>query len=112
VIALGTGLTLVSWLLFSLWTSVFGLVVGVIVLDFGIQGALVSNQHLVYALRPEARSRLNTLFVGAMYLGGSFGSAAAALAWKTGGWTFVSVLGVALAAAAAILQAASLRRSP
>jgi hypothetical protein len=58
VIALGTGLTLVSWLLFSLWTSVFGLVVGVIVLDFGIQGALVSNQHLVYALRPEARSRL------------------------------------------------------
>jgi predicted MFS family arabinose efflux permease len=112
VIALGTGLTLVSWLLFSLWTSVFGLVVGVIVLDFGIQGALVSNQHLVYALRPEARSRLNTLFVGAMYLGGSFGSAAAALAWKTGGWTFVSVLGVALAAAAAILQAASRRRSP
>jgi predicted MFS family arabinose efflux permease len=111
VVALGAALTLVSWMVFGLWTAIAGLIVGVILIDIGVHGSLVSNQHIVYALRPEARARLNTVFMGVMFLGGSLGSATAALAWKAGGWTVVSVLGVALAAVATILQAASLRRS-
>jgi len=110
VIALGAVLTLLSWLLFGLWSSIAGLVVGVILLDFAVQGSLVSNQHIVYALRPQARSRLNTLFMGVMFLGGSLGSTAATLAWNAGGWTAVSALGVGLGAAGTLLQLASLRR--
>ncbi|MDQ2105090.1 MFS transporter [Azospirillum isscasi] len=110
VILLGTVLTLASWLLFGLWTSVAGLVAGVILLDFAVQAALVSNQHIVYALRPEARARLNTLFMGGMFLGGALGSSAATLAWNAGGWTAVTGLGIAAAAAATILQTAARRR--
>ncbi|WP_198577274.1 MFS transporter [Caulobacter hibisci] len=108
-IALGAVLTLASWILFGTWISIAGLVAGVVLLDFAIQGALISNQHLVYALRPEARARLNTLFMGGMFLGGAAGSAAAAAAWHAGGWTGVALLGAGLAAVATVLQTRSLR---
>lgn len=109
VILLGAALTLVAWAVFGMWSSIAGLVAGVILLDFGVQSALVSNQHIVYALRPEARARLNTIFMGAMFLGGAAGSAAATYAWTSGGWTYVTLLGAALAAAAVLIQTISLR---
>ncbi|WP_137788164.1 MFS transporter [Sphingomonas sp. 3P27F8] len=110
VILLGAVLTLASWAIFGAFGSIAGLIVGVILLDFGVQSALVSNQHLVYALRPEARARLNTIFMGAMFLGGAGGSAAATLAWSNGGWTLVSILGLVLSLAAVLIQLAGFQR--
>lgn len=111
-VILGVGVTLASWLVFGLWTSLAGLVVGVVLLDFGMQTALVSNQHIVFALHPEARARLNTVLMGTMFLGGALGSALATLAWQTGGWLLVSLLGIGFALFATALQAlAWLRRA-
>ena len=73
-----------------------------------MQSALVSNQHVVYALRPEARSRINTLFMGSMFLGGAAGSAIATVAWSRFGWTGVVMLGAGAATMAVALQARSL----
>jgi hypothetical protein len=48
---------------------------------------------VVYALRPEARSRLNTLFMTGMFIGGAAGSWSASLAWRLGGWRTACTLG-------------------
>ncbi|MHC2104357.1 MULTISPECIES: MFS transporter [unclassified Methylobacterium] len=108
VVAIGAAVTLISWLVLGAWNALAGIVIGVILLDFGMQSALVSNQHLIFALRPEARGRLNTILMGAMFLGGAAGSAGATAAWQAGGWLAVSGLGVSLAAAATALQLAGL----
>ncbi|MDI6025308.1 MFS transporter [Corticibacterium sp. UT-5YL-CI-8] len=100
VVWLGAGLTIAAWLIFGAWVSIISLVIGVVVLDFGIQSALISNQHIIYALDADARSRLNTVFMTGMFLGGAAGSAMATFAWGEGGWHLVSLLGAALGVAA------------
>ncbi|MDR3508207.1 MAG: MFS transporter [Caulobacteraceae bacterium] len=104
VIGLGAILTVLSWLIFGLWDTIPGLILGVVLLDFGVQSAIVSNQHRVYALHPQARSRLNTVFMTGMFLGGSAASALAMTVWRFGGWSGVSALGAILATVALLIQ--------
>lgn len=110
IVMCGAAMAFLSWLAFACWQTVPGLVCGVVLLDVAVQGAIVSNQQIVYSLHPEARSRINTLFMGTMYLGGSAGSSVAALGWKAGGWPMVSLFGAALAAVAVLLQVQGWRR--
>lgn len=97
VIGLGCLIMLLSYAVLGLWGSLVGLIVGIILLDFGEQSALISNQHVVYALRPEARSRLNTLFMSGMFVGGAAGSWGASVSWRLGGWHTACLFGGTLA---------------
>jgi predicted MFS family arabinose efflux permease len=90
-----------SWALLALGAhSIFALVAGIVLLDLGVQGAHLQNQHAVYGLHEQARSRLNTAYMTFNFAGGAAASAAAALAWERGGWGAVTVLGAALPAVA------------
>jgi predicted MFS family arabinose efflux permease len=104
VIALGAAATIVAWAIFALAPGLWGLIVGVIVLDFGVQIALVSNQHLIYGIHPEYKSRLNTLFMTTMFIGGAVGSFASSWAWERFGWTGVAVLGSLLPVGALVMS--------
>lgn len=104
VVAISAGITLLSWGVFAAWDTIAGLVVGVILLDVGVNCALVSNQHIIFALHPEARSRLNTIFMTAMFIGGSLGSLGASWAYGQLAWPGVCVYGAVLAAGGLLLQ--------
>ncbi|MGY4318130.1 MFS transporter [Bradyrhizobium sp. JR3.5] len=104
VIAIAAAVSLSSWAIFVGWNAIAGLVVGVVLLDAGVNAALVSNQHLIFALRPEARSRLNTIFMTAMFVGGSLGSLGASWAYTHLSWLGVCGYGAALATAGLLLQ--------
>ncbi|MDA0638272.1 MFS transporter [Nonomuraea sp. MCN248] len=95
----GTVLLLASWAAISAGAhSLVWLLVGVIALDLAHQGVLNSSQNVVYALRPEARNRINSAFMTSFFVGGAVGSALTSVAWAWGGWTGVCVLGAILAA--------------
>jgi len=83
--------------------SLAALIAGIVLLDLGSQALHISNQSAIYALRPRARSRLNTAYMVAYFVGGAVMSAAASLIYSVAGWGGVCVLGAATAAAALCL---------
>ncbi|ORP21208.1 MFS transporter, partial [Vibrio cholerae] len=78
----GAVLVVLAWICFELWLSLAGLACGVILLDLGVQSALIAHQQRIYGLRPEARGRINTLFMTGMFLGGTLGSSLGMLVWQ------------------------------
>jgi predicted MFS family arabinose efflux permease len=88
--------TIASWAVFGLaGRSIIGLIAGVIVLDLGVQAGHVANQTRIYALMPEARSRVNTVYMVSYFVGGALGSALGAAAWARWGWKGVCAAGAA-----------------
>lgn len=95
---------LLSYLSFWLAGSfIWGLIIGVILLDLGIQGGQVSNQARIYSLLPEARSRINTVFMVSTFLGGAVGSSISGYAWSQWGWNGVCVVGGGMVIAAFLI---------
>lgn len=99
--SIGLAAMVLAWLpLAFAQTSLAALLVGILVLDLAVQLSHVSNQNVVYRLRPEARSRLNAGYMTGYFLGGSLGSLLSARLYEHFGWTGVSLAGCLLAATA------------
>jgi len=77
--------------------SLIALLVGVIVLDLAAQLLHVSNQNVVFALRPEARNRLNAGYITGYFVGGALGSLVSAQMYQRFGWTGVCLTGATVA---------------
>lgn len=98
-------LAIAGWLVFLVaghWLA--GLALGIILMDLGVQGCHVANQTRIYPLVPDARSRLNTVYMVSYFIGGSVGSAAGAFAWNRFGWTGVCAVGLVQCLAAFFLR--------
>ncbi len=88
------------------WCTIPGLILGVLLLDLGVQSTQVAAQSEVMALVPDARSRLNTIYMVGRFIGGALGSAAGTAAYARAGWAGtcgVSILLLVLGTAAHLL---------
>jgi len=85
------------------------LTLAAIVLDAGVAGDQTLGRRAVNLVRPEARGRMNGLFVGLFFVGSAAGSSLAGLAWMQGGWAAVSAAGVAVGLAMLVVYLAAPR---
>jgi predicted MFS family arabinose efflux permease len=76
--------------------SVIALGVAGILLDFSVQAHGVMSQHVIYALRADARARINTVFMTTIFTCGALSSAATGLLHARYGWTGACVLAAVL----------------
>ncbi|WP_447640273.1 MULTISPECIES: MFS transporter [Chitinophagaceae] len=84
-------LTLLSAVLFRFYSySLFGLIVAIILLDVGVQGAQVANAARIYGLDKNSGSRINTVYMTGYFLGGASGTAIGLYCWSHSGWSLVT----------------------
>jgi predicted MFS family arabinose efflux permease len=111
--ALAIAVLFASFGVLWLWGhSLWGIGVGVVLLDLGAQANQIANQAKVYSLRPEARSRLNTLYMVTYFAGGAAGAWAGMTAWTRAGWPGVCAVGAVLSFVALVAVLWGGRRLP
>jgi len=105
-ILVGLIMVLLSYAMFYIFrSSIALLIIGIIILDFGVQAVHISNQTRVYALVPEARNRLNTIYMTSTFLGAAGGSSLGLFLWKLNGWTAFTIGGGAMMGVALMVYA-------
>ncbi|MEU2364188.1 MFS transporter [Streptomyces noursei] len=110
-----TGLALAllaaSWLPLAFTrSSLWALVAGVILLDLAVQAVHVTNQTLIYALHPDAGSRLIGGYMVFYSIGSATGALAATALYTAAGWGAVCALGAAFSGAGLALWALTRHR--
>ncbi|MBZ4188505.1 MFS transporter [Niabella beijingensis] len=88
-------LLLLSWIVFYIGGYTYvGLILGVILLDLGLQSMHIMNQSSFFALNLGANNRLNTVYMFSYFIGGSAGTYLAAQAWKQAQWNGTVLVGL------------------
>lgn len=100
-VGIGVALSTAAFVCFLLFGyRLWGLILGVVVLDLGTQCGQISNQARVQSLGDETRSRNNTVFMFCYFVGGAVGSFLGTMSWQSFGWPGVCITGLAFQAAA------------
>ncbi len=112
----GTGLALlllvVAWIPLALIErSLVAVAAGLVLIDLAVQAVHVTNQSMIYATRPEARSRLAGAYMVFYSVGIGGGSVASTATYAAAGWTAVCALGATISLAALAVWIATTPRS-
>lgn len=89
-------------ILFFSINSIWFVVAGIILIDVGLQSAHIPNLTRVSSLIPEARTRLNTIYMTSFFIGGTLGSILGSYAWNMFGWAGVCSVGMLFVMAAGL----------
>lgn len=105
ILLITISLMIISWLVFGLSAaSIPGLVLGILLLDLGLQATHITNQTIIFSLYPEARNRLNTVYMVTYFIGGASGTFLGSLAWHKWQWMGVVIVGLCSTGLAMVLH--------
>ena len=94
---LGLITLLLSWaLLYGGAISLLSYIAGYACIHLGLAMVHTANQGIVFRLRPDAKSRINSIYMTTYFIGGACGSALGVVAWQYGGWSMSCLVGVLL----------------
>jgi predicted MFS family arabinose efflux permease len=107
----GAILIIISWIIFLISSHlIIGLIIGVILIDLGVQSVHITNQNVVFSKNPEARNRVNTIYMVGFFIGGAVGTSLGSRAWNYYGWTGVSLVGLLFSGIILIVQLLTSKR--
>lgn len=98
-------LVLISFVIF--WFSAYsiaGLIIGVIIMDMGVQATHISNQAIIFSLDAAARNRINTVYMVSYFIGGATGTFLATRIWGIYNWPGICALAIILSSIAIIVH--------
>lgn len=102
---IGCALFIVSWIFFYFGqTYLFSYILGFALIQLALALVHTSNQSIIFRLRPDAKSRINAIYMTAYFTGGACGSALGIFAWNHGGWTMTCLAGISLVFACIIFS--------
>lgn len=111
--AVALALLLLAWWPLSLMeTSLWALVIGIILLDLGGQALHVTNQSLIFRIAPEAHSRMVALYMLFYATGSGLGAISTTFIYAYAGWEGVCVLGAAVSLLAGLFWWFTRRLTP
>ena len=101
---------IVSWFfLYFGGQSLLSYMIGYGVISLGLTIVHTSNQNIIFRLRPDAKSRINSIYMTSYFIGGACGSALGVYAWHHGGWKMTCIAGVSLVLCAAFFAFLDMR---
>ena len=101
---LGCVLMILAWVVMYVFQNFYiGFIVGIVVIDIGMQCVQISNQTCALSMAPKATNRVNTIFMTTYFVGGSLGTFLAGTCWHAWGWTGVTGAGIGLAAVSLLI---------
>jgi predicted MFS family arabinose efflux permease len=75
-----------------------------VLLDFAVQTHQVLSLRDIYALRSDARARINSVFMTSIFVGGALSSAVTGVLLSAWGWTGVTIFAAILPAVGALIS--------
>jgi predicted MFS family arabinose efflux permease len=99
----GTLILAISWLfLYYGQLSLISYIIGFGTINLGLAMVHTSNQNIIFRLRDDAKSRINSIYMTSYFIGGATGSAIGVYAWHHGGWEMSCMAGLSLVILTAI----------
>ncbi|WP_109440451.1 MFS transporter [Acinetobacter haemolyticus] len=94
---MGCALFIISWICFYFGQIyLLSYILGFALIQLALALVHTSNQSIIFRLRPDAKSRINAIYMTAYFTGGACGSALGIFSWKHGGWSMTCLVGICL----------------